>query len=153
MRSRLRKPCEWKHSLPEKGFKIRVHKPPRVDSVLFSQYHRHLTALLEATNKQFPDNTARLGVKQSAGLVTRKNTGFELRNFGPLAKPVILVTCLIPLSLSSPICKVGTIAPTFPRGSCKESNEIMQVKAFLCELPFIAQTKVLLPAGHLCPWL
>lgn len=132
-------------------FKIRVHKPPGMDSVRFPRYYEHLTALLEGAHKQLPENAARLGSGDQSRawvLVTHKGMGL-----GPLAKPVILGTRLAPLCLSSFICKLGTVTSTFPKGSWGESDEIMRVKAALCELPFIAQTKVLLPAGHLCPWL
>lgn len=93
---------------------------------MFPRYYRHLTVLLEGANKQLPENAVRLGVKHRAqALVTGKGMGLGLRNSGPLAKTVILGTCLAPLNLSSLICKVGTITPTFPRGSWRKSNEIM----------------------------
>lgn len=90
-----------------------------MDSVLFP-YYRHLTALLEGANKQLPENAARLGVKQSPGFGDVQADGTWTQKFWAPAKPVILGTCLAPLSLSAPICKVGTITSIFSQGQLEE---------------------------------
>lgn len=77
--------------------------------------------------------------------------GLGLRDAGLQAKPVILVASPASLSLSSLICKVGTLTPTPAEGSFGGggSGEI-KGESGLCERPFTAQTKVPL-AGYLCP--